>query len=197
KQDSLMSGNIGPRLFLLGSGAPADTGATNSIGFKFQTASELYFQLGPVTASATFPTNLPANTWLFLAAAFDGASISLYQGSETGSAALVSTTAAVTNVNCGACSALYIGNRQNLQRSFDGWIDDVRFYTGIGDASFVETVRLQAITPPAISIQRSGVKLTLTWAVGTLQSATNLAGEWSDRSGTTSPYSTAPVVPQQ
>src|SRR5437773_848029 len=80
KQDSLMPGNIGPRLFLLGAGAPADTGATNSIGFKFQTASQLYFQLGSVTASAAFPANLPANTWLFLAATFDGANISLYLG---------------------------------------------------------------------------------------------------------------------
>src|SRR5439155_12871075 len=197
KQDSLMSGNIGPRLFLLGSGAPADTGATNSIGFKFQTASELYFQLGPVTASATFPTNLPANTWLFLAAAFDGANISLYLGSETDSAALSSTTAAVTNVNCGACSALYIGNRQNLQRSFDGWIDDVRFYTGIGDASFVETVRLQAITPPAISIQRAGSNLTLVWAAGTLQSATNLLGAWSDSTNVSSPYTFQPTASQR
>src|SRR5205085_4220152 len=58
KQDSLMPGNIGPRLFLLGAGAPADTGATNSVGFKFQTASQLYFQLGAFTASATFSTNL-------------------------------------------------------------------------------------------------------------------------------------------
>jgi beta-glucanase (GH16 family) len=197
KQDALMSGNIGPRLFLLGAGSPADTGVTNSIGFKFQTASEIYFQLGSVTASATFPTNLPANSWLFLAAAYDGANISVYLGSETTSAALISSTSAITNVNFGTSGALYIGNRQNLQRSFDGWIDDFRFYTGIGDASFVETVRLQAITPPAIAIQRFGASLTLTWAAGTLQSATNLAGEWSDLSGVASPYSTAPVVPQQ
>ena len=197
KQDSLMSGNTGARLFALGDPPPADTGATNSIGFKFQTASQLYFQLGAITASATFPTNLPANTWLFLAAAYDGAKISFYQGSETASAALISTTSAVTNVNFGAGTALYIGNRQNLQRSFDGWIDDVRFYTGIADASFVETVRLQAITPPAISIQRSGSNLTLVWAAGTLQSSTNLAGPWTDLSGVVSPYSTSPALRQQ
>ena len=103
----------------------------------------------------------------------------------------------MTDVNFGAGGALFVGNRQNLQRSFDGWIDDVRLYTGTGDASFVETVRLQAITPPLISIQRSGPSLSLTWAAGTLQSTTNLAGEWSDLSGAVSPYSTAPVVPQQ
>jgi hypothetical protein len=197
KQDALMSGNIGPRLFLLGAGAPADTGATNSVGFKFQTASELYLQIGAITASAAFPTNLPANTWLFLAAAYNGANVNVYLGSETTSAALIGSTSAITTVDFGVSGALYIGNRQNLQRSFDGWIDDVRFYTGIGDASFVETVRLQAITPAAISIQRSGTNLTLTWTSGTLQSSTNLAGSWSDILGAASPYSTAPMVPQQ
>ena len=197
KQDSVMSGNIGPRLFLLGAGTPADTGAANSLGLKFQTASQLYFQLGALTASATFSTNLPANTWLFVAAAYDGANLMIYQGSETNVASVISTTAAISNVNFGAIGALYLGNKQDRQRSFDGWIDDVRFYTGTGDANFIETVRLQAITPTAISIQRSGTNVILSWTSGTLQSATNLFGPWADLSGTNAPYSVSPVVQQQ
>ena len=136
-------------------------------------------------------------TWLFLAATYDGANISIYLGSETTSAALISSTSAITNVNFRGSGALYIGNRQNLQRSFDGWIDDVRFYTGIGDASFVETVRLQAIRPPAISIQRSGSNLSLVWAAGTLQSATNLVGPWSDSTNVSSPYTFQPTASQR
>lgn len=191
KQNSLMSGNIGPRLFLLGAGAPADAGAADSIGVKFQTASQLYFQLGAITASAAFATNLPANTWLFLAVTYDGSIINFYQGAESTNVTLISTTAAVTNVNFGASAALFIGNRQNLQRSFDGWIDDVRFYTGVADATFVQAVRLQAVTQPTIFMQNSGTNLTLVWAVGTLQYATNLTGPWTDLAAAASPYSTA------
>jgi hypothetical protein len=197
KQSSQMSGNVGPRLFLLGTGTPADAGATNSLGLKFQTANQLYFQLGALTALATFPANLPTNIWLFVAAVYDGANLMIYQGSETNAATLISNTAAGTNVNFGASGALYIGNRQDRQRSFDGWIDDFRFYTGSADANFIETVRLQAITPPAISIQRSGAQIVLSWTSGTLQTATNLLGPWADLTGTNAPYSVSPVVPQQ
>src|SRR5207245_1035602 len=82
KQNSSMAqgANIGPRLFVLGAGTPSDTGVADSIGFKFQTASQLYFQIGSVTAPATFPTNLPANAWLFIAAVYDGANVMIYQG---------------------------------------------------------------------------------------------------------------------
>jgi hypothetical protein len=51
KQNALMANgaNIGPRLFVLGGGTPSDAGETNSIGLKFQTAGQLYFQLGSTT----------------------------------------------------------------------------------------------------------------------------------------------------
>jgi len=199
KQHALMAQgtNVGPRLFVMGSGTPADTGAADSIGMKFQTSSQLYFQVGGLAASATFATNLPANTWLFVAAVYDGANLMLYQGSDTNSASLISTTAS-TNINFGTTAALYIGDRQNLQRSFDGWLDDFRFYTGVGDANFVESIRLQALTPPPrLSIQASGAKVTLTWPTGTLQTATSLLGTWSNISNATSPYTVPAAVPHQ
>lgn len=150
KQNALMAdgANIGPRLFVLGAGTPTDTGAANSIGLKFQTASQLYFQLGGVTASANFATNLPANTWLFLAATYDGSLVRLYQGTDTTPVTLLNTTAATGNINFGSSGALYIGNRQDRQRAFNGWIDDLRFYSGAGDLSFVEVVRSLAVGVP-------------------------------------------------
>jgi hypothetical protein len=198
-QNALMApgANVGPRLFVLGAGAPADTGAPDSIGLKFQTASQLYFQIGGITAAATFPTNLPANLWRFIAAVYDGANVSLYQGSETNAATLISATAASTNVNFGSSGALYIGNRQNLQRSFDGWIDDFRFYTGVADSTFVENIRSSALAPPLVlTAQPSGPSLILTWPYGTLQSAAALAGPWSDLTNA-SPYTLSPYSPSQ
>jgi hypothetical protein len=196
KQDSMMSGNIGPRLFLVGAGTPADTGATNSIGIKFQLANQLLFQMGTVSASATFATNLPLATWSFIAAVYDGENVSIYEGTETNSASLVSTTAAATNVNFGASAAMYVGNRQDRQRSFDGWIADVRFYSGAADLNYIENIRLQA-APALISWQPSGSNLLLNWPLGTLQFATNLGGLWYNLLGASSPYSVTSTLPQQ
>jgi beta-glucanase (GH16 family) len=170
KQNALMTpgNNIGPRLFVLGTGTPADTGVPNSIGFKFQTDSQIYFQIDGVTASATFPTNLPANTWLFFAAVYDGTDLLIYQGSDIAPAVIVSSTATATNVNFGNSAALYVGNRQNLQRSFDGWIDDIRFYNGTADGTFVENIRLLAASPPSgLSATPGNNQVALSWTAAT------------------------------
>jgi beta-glucanase (GH16 family) len=199
KQNGLMpqGGNIGPRMFVLGDAAPADTGAADSLGVKFQTGSQLYFQMGALTAAATFPTNLPADTWLFFAATYDGVNLSLFQGSETNSASMVSSTAASGNVNLGPGTALYVGNRQNFQRSFDGWIDDLRFYTGIGDSTFVESIRASALVPArTIAIQPSGTNMTLLWSSGALQSSTNVLGPWTNVFAS-APYLVPQTSPQQ
>jgi len=201
KQQAMMAtgSNVGPRLFVLGAGAPSDTGAPNSLGLKFQTSSQLYFQLGgSITAVANFPSALPTNVWLFVAATYDGAKLTIYEGTETSSATVVSTMPAIASVNFGSSGALYIGNRQDRNRSFDGWMDDFRFYAGAGDAAFVESVRLQAANPPtAVSIQSSGTNVVLSWPNGTLLSATNPAGPWSVVNGATSPYTVAPTGSQQ
>jgi len=197
KQHTMMASgaNIGPRVFVLGAGAPSDTGVADSIGLKFQTSSQLYFQIGGFTAMATFPADLPSNTWLFVAATYDGSSLKIYQGSDTNSATLISSSAVATTVNLGASAALYLGNRQNYQRSFDGWLDDFRFYAGNGDANFVENIRLAALAPPTISIQSSNSNLTLTWPMGQLQSATNLGGPWLDVTNAGSPFAIQPGTP--
>lgn len=182
---------------ILGAGNPADSGATNSIGLKFQTADQLYFQLGGVTASATFPQNLPTNTWLFVATVYDGGSVMIYQGTETNPISLISTTPATTNINFVSSDALYVGNRQDRQRSFNGWIDDFRFYSGAGDSNFVETVRLLAASP-STSLQVTLKMLTgangieLAWPGGVLQSAASVSGPWLDVTDATSPFAVTP-----
>ncbi|WP_050785596.1 family 16 glycosylhydrolase [Pedosphaera parvula] len=202
KQNAVMASgaNVGPRLFILGGGSPSDTGITNSIGLKFQTANQLYFQLNGITVPATFPTNLPANTWVFVAAVYDGASVFLYEGTDTTPVSQVASAAAASPIDFGSNGSLYIGNRQNRQRSFNGWVDDFRFYTGSGDLNFVESVRLQEVNPTPVSIaiqSLSNNAIRLIWPNGTLQAATNIVGNWDTITGATSPYTLTPDGQQQ
>lgn len=189
KQNALMTpgNNTGPRLFVLGAGTPADTGVPNSIGFKFQTDRQIYFQINGVTAPATFPTNLPANAWLFFAAVYDGTDLLIYQGSDIAPGVIVSSTATAANVNFGNSAALYVGNRQNLQRSFDGWIDDIRFYTGTADGTFVENIRRLAASPPSgLSATPGNNQVVLGWTA-----ASGATGYNVKRSATSGgPYAT-------
>jgi len=200
KQNALMTAgaNVGPRVFVLGAGTPGDTGAANSIGLKFQTSAQLYFQVGSTTATANFSTNLPTNIWIFVAAVCDGTNLKIYEGTDTNSASLISTTAFSGMVDFGSNGSFYAGNRQDRQRSFNGWIDDIRFYTGAGDLKFIENIRLQAALPSVnVLLQQSGTNLTLTWPYGTLQSSSNIMGPWSGVMGVTSPCVVAPNWQQQ
>lgn len=154
KSDSLLSGNIGPRLFILAAGSATDSGVANTLGLKFQTASQLSAQINAtVTANASFASNLPTNTWLFVAVTYDGSNVKIYEGSDTSAATLISTTAAAGQVvSLGNSGALYLGNRRARDRNFGGWIDSFRFYTGAGDAAFVENLRsTEAGSPPTVS----------------------------------------------
>jgi hypothetical protein len=50
--------------------------------------------------------------------------------------------------------------------------------------------------PASVSIQCSSNGLVLTWPIGTLQSADELAGSWSDVPEATSPWTVATNAPQ-
>ena len=182
KQNALMSNgaNIGPRLFVLGGGTPSDASETNSIGLTFQTAGQLYFQLGATTVP--FSINLQTNNWVFVAAVYDGASLSIYQGTDGATSTLTTNVMVSTTVNFGSGGALYIGNRQDEQRSFDGLINDFRFYIGAGDVTFVENVRLLAARPPwGLTATGGNGQVSLSW--GTALGATSYNVKRSATSG--------------
>jgi hypothetical protein len=189
-------GNIGPRLFILGNGTPSDTGTANSIGMKFQMSDQLYFQAGSTTLSADFADPLPTNTWIFVAAVYDGTTVSFYEGTETDSVNLIASTSA-TQINLGTNATLLVGNRADRTRSFNGWIDDFRFYSGTGDINFVESVRQTALVAAGLNLQNIGGNLMLVWTNGTLQSATSFSGPWSDVTNATSPWPIVTTQPQQ
>ena len=164
KQSVLLPGNIGPRMFILGNSTNTDCGTASSIGMKFQDASDLWFFVNTIQATASFSSSLPVNNWVFVAMVYDGSIISLYEGTDLTPATLISTTAAAgQTVPLGSNASLDIGNRLNRDRGFSGWIDDFRFYAGAGDISFVEGVRQSATGPAGLTGFAGNNQASLTW----------------------------------
>jgi hypothetical protein len=152
------------RFFVLGTNGVTDSGAQNDIcmefgpgagGVKSFPQNSILLNLNNAS-SVTAPIyyNFPTNVWLFVGLTYDSGSgnASIYLGSEASPAKLysVKTIGPGTNFNFGSSATLSIGNRPTGARDFPGWIDDFRFYTGTGDANFIESVR-QASTPVVIS----------------------------------------------
>ncbi|MBW8864375.1 MAG: hypothetical protein JF609_05520 [Verrucomicrobia bacterium] len=152
------------RLFVLGAGNPADVNAANTIGMKWQNPNQWYVSIanGNPTAQANFSSNLPTNTWLFMGIVYDGTNVMIYQGTDTASARLISTTFAPgLTTSLGGSASLYIGNRNGRQRAYVGWIDEFRFYTNASSASAVEAIREQSAGggPVAINYYPDGLML--------------------------------------
>jgi len=188
KQLYYLPANYGPRMFILGSSLnDADTGTANSISMKWQDAADWYFYINTVQATASFGSRLPTNSWMFVAMAYDGTNVTLYEGGDQNSATLVSTTAAAgQTVNLGSTAALFLGNRPGRDRCFAGWIDEFRVYTGWGDASFVESVRQATAGPGGLMAVPGTNQVTLAW--NALLGATSYNVKRSTVSG--GPYTT-------
>ena len=188
KQSVMLPNNIGPRMFILGNSTNTDCGTANSIGMKFQNASELQFFVNTIQATASFSSSLPISNWIFVAMAYDGSNVTLYEGTDLTPATLISTTAtAGQTVPLGSTASLFLGNRLlDRQRDFAGWIDDFRFYTGAGDLSFVESIRQSAAGPAGLTGVAGNNLAYLTW--NALLGATSYNIKRSTTSGC--PYST-------
>ncbi len=165
KPSYVLPANIGPRMFILGNSTNSDCGTANSIGMKFQDAADLYFFDNTDQATASFGSNLRANSWMFVAMVYDQTNMTLYEGTDLTPATLISTTAAAgQTVPLGSSTAsLYLGNRPARDRCFAGWIDDFRFYTGAGDSSFVESVRQSASGPASLTATAGNNQVGLSW----------------------------------
>ena len=188
KQLYVLPATYGPRMFILGNSTNSDCGTANSIGMKFQDAADLYFFVNTAQATASFGSNLPANSWIFMAMVYDQTNVMLYAGTDLTPATLINTTvAAGQTVSLGSSTAsLFLGNRPDRARCFAGWIDEFRFYTGAGDLSFVESVRQSASGPSGLTAAPGNNQAVLTW--NALLGATSYNLKRSTTSG--GPYST-------
>src|SRR5258708_5853116 len=150
--------NQGPRLFIIGTNNVIDSGVTNSISMLFNTATG--FPSNSIaaridTTQFTLPIYFPfpVGVWQFVALTYDGsANAMIYYGTEASPAKLMCVNnVGLHNVNFGTSGTLQIGNRLNgRNRPVPGWVDEFRFYTGAGDATYVENIR-QSSCPVVVS----------------------------------------------
>lgn len=156
--------NQGSRVFnLMGTGLTDIGTAANSLGFQPQLANNSTPFVPKMTMrgviGTTFITpavyyNYPTNEWLFMALTYDGntGNACLYYGSEASPAKLytVKNIGVGLNFDFSGTPSFSLGDRPSKGRSFPGWIDDARFYTGAGNAAFIENIR-QSATPLLVS----------------------------------------------
>lgn len=130
----------------------------------------------PVEASSgTSGLYSAKSTWIFFAVRYDGASTSgnveFYRGfrndveaQEHGAASADVTLVASGNLGCSTCtlvrgavnddtSGLTIGNRDELGRPFDGFLDDIRIDAGLTGFEALENYRLGAISTDPIEVE--------------------------------------------
>jgi len=214
----LTNGN-GPRLLILGPGAPSantynGSGVfsiryyattpvpNNEIALWFGGGSDLIFDM---------PANIPTNQWLFVAVAWDGLNQpAAYWGTRpTRISAMTNKSgslAAGSKLLMGATPSLVIGNQgNNWQRSFNGKLSDMRFYNGgIVSSNFIESVRMTG-TALLNPVQITGQPLSQAVTAG--NSATfsvtatgdQLSYQWYSNNvaivgATSSSYTTVPVT---
>lgn len=142
------------RYFVLGANGTADSGAANSLSLLNNNAlNSVQGGVNTVNPGAiTGLTNIIIGQWNFIAATYDGSTYSVYVANETNS---VASGGAIANsggtVNLGTSFSLMLGNRINGRtRGFPAYFDDVRFYTGAADATFLENVRKSVVPDPFV-----------------------------------------------
>ncbi len=145
-----------PRFFILGTNGTLDAAAVNAMGAQMEnngTSLRISVNNGSRISTGLIPA-IALNTWSFIAYTYDGTTLRMYSGTETNAATLVTSvalTAANGAPNFGAAGSLFLGNRNDRLRGLKGYLDDLRFYSGAGDATFVEAVRQVALADPNVS----------------------------------------------
>jgi hypothetical protein len=137
--------------------------AGNNTGFGIRvvtppsgTISASNFGLTLDLVGGAVPMNVSVNadnSWLFLAFTFDASlpadNVRLYVGTDSTGVSLASTATA-SIVNTGVLDAnLTLGRHPSLSnRGVPAYLDDFRIYSGVGDAAFIEDLRLANIPEP-------------------------------------------------
>jgi hypothetical protein len=148
-------------VFIFGADTITGDGSGNSTAIAFQSSGAMTFDArnsslggGTVVSSGAF---LSVDTWTFFAISYDGGTVDntlFYRGTEITASSLYYTGHAsaqpIVDFNgASSLSKVFIGNRQDRNRPFDGYIDDIRFYSDVLDATQIEGVRLSAVPEPS------------------------------------------------
>jgi hypothetical protein len=154
-------------------------------------------------ASLSDTDPIVAGQWYYLAMTYDGTSFTFYvngtakaSGSDAAfvqNGEIPANGAASYNYNYNTTmglptgsGALVLGWRSDTGfNPFDGGIDEVAVYNKALTAQQIEDHFLYTTH---MNAAWSGSNIVITWGTGTLQSATNVAGPYTDVAGATSPY---------
>jgi hypothetical protein len=140
------------------SGARMMSSANGAEAVAFTAAGGLNLTVDATNLLGTSANYLTANKWIYYAVTYDGTltsnNVKFYYGDT---ATAVSASVATGTINMGAVDAisnnLFLGNRGTTgDRPFDGYMDDFRVYSGVANASFLNTVRLQAVPEPSAGL---------------------------------------------
>jgi fibronectin type 3 domain-containing protein/regulation of enolase protein 1 (concanavalin A-like superfamily) len=147
----------------------------------------------------TNPTvTLVSNTWYFVAATADGTNVSLYLNGSL----LKSLPGTMTNYyNSADPFRIGYGVLDGSGNYFKGAIDEVALFNRALTAGQLQALYTVAFAVPNVvmNIQPLGTNVTLIWspAVGTLQSAPDVSGIYTNVPGATAPYTNPISGPQK
>lgn len=161
------SGGGSSRMFICGTNGILD-GGVNAFNMQFQSANQLQIGFNGIGNNITFGSvgnSFAVQSWQFVAFTYtytNGVSTNLtvfWGDSTTAPIQQASISPAVGNgtgiMNFGTSGTLMLGQNRNLNRGFSGWLDNARFYTGAGSATFVSNLWAQTLPVPTITAAAS------------------------------------------
>lgn len=170
--------------------------AGTGLGLSFGEGNELRYSANN-NSSDTWGVNsgliVPTNVWSFVGMIVDPEKTTLFMGPNA--QALVAASNPVTNAPVSLTGATYIGQDPQGDRFFTGVIDNVAIFNqaltpsqiyalyGLAGGYVPQDVKLE--------LKRDGKSIILTWALGTLQEASQLPGTFTDVQNAVSPYTNA------
>lgn len=140
-----------PRLFWLGPNGATDQG-TGRIGIEGNGGSATSVQISGAINNTTVNgvSNIVVGQWNFIAYTWDGSTYQVYVANETKPVVSGAALSGSGSIEVGANFSLGIGNRISRDRSIQGYIDDVRVYSGAADPTFLDNVRREILPDPLV-----------------------------------------------
>jgi hypothetical protein len=136
--------------------------------------------------------NVPLNQWSMVVLVAEANQGTMYLVNANGMLSAVNPVANAVraftdNVRIG-------GDPNNVNRTFDGTIDEVAIFSYALTAGQIQQLYNAAvgITPVSLTIQQLGGNVILTWPQGKLLEADEVTGPWTTNQAATSPYTNAP-----
>jgi hypothetical protein len=174
-----------------------DAGASGCYRFSVRNAAGTLYNAN----STVSLTN--SGQWYHLAGVCDEAKgvVQLYINGAVAASAVIPSASGIVN---SSQTPMTIGSRSSnpangFDQQFPGYISDVAIYNYVLSSSQIQTVyQAGVLLPPVgLSLTNVGANVQLNWNYGVLQSATNIAGPFSDMTNVVPPYQIAPTNGQE